>query len=60
MTEEYPNLQGEVQTPSGFLNEFREEKMPDTAEMSDKAIKRYEERNGELTADFVRQNFNTL
>ncbi|MFB6216306.1 MAG: type II restriction endonuclease [Candidatus Aenigmatarchaeota archaeon] len=60
MSEEYPNLQQEVQTPDGFLNEFKTEHMPGTVEMSDKAIERYEEQNGELTADFVRKNFNTL
>ena len=60
MDEEYPNLQGEVQTPQGFLNEFKENHMPNSQEMSDKALKKYEERNGELTEDFVKKNFNRL
>lgn len=60
MTDDYPNLQQEVQTQAGFLKEFKEEYMPDSEEMSDEALERYEEENGELTPDFVRKNFNRL
>lgn len=60
MSSEYPNLKQEVQTQDGFLKEFKEEYMPDAQEMSDKALERYEEENGELTPDFVRKNFNRL
>lgn len=60
MEEQYPNLKGEVQTPQGFLKELKKEKMPDTQEMPQKALERYEEMNGELTPDFVKKNFNRL
>lgn len=60
MDEEYPSLKEEVQTSDGFLKEFKQEYMPEPSDMSDKAIEKYEERNGELTADFVKKNFNKL
>lgn len=60
MEEQYPGLKSEVQTQDGFLKEFKTEYMPDSTEMSDKALERYEEESGELTPDFVRKNFNKL
>lgn len=53
-------LKDEIQTQQGFLREMKERYMPDSAEMSEKALEEYEIRNGELTKEYTEENFNSI
>lgn len=54
------DLKPEIQTQDGFLKEIKDEWVPDTSEMGDLALEKYEQREGTLTTDHIEENFNEI
>lgn len=53
-------LKNELQTSKGLLSEIKKEKMPNKVAMAKIALKLLEERNGKLTPEAVRNNFDDI
>ena len=53
-------LKSEIQTQSGFLKEIKDLWVPDTSEMGELALEKYEEENGSLSDSEIRENFNEI
>lgn len=54
------DLKSESQTQSGFIKEIKSKRIPGTSEMADLAFNEYTDRNGDLSPNDIKNNFNDL